>query len=404
MNAIKVGARGTTANRERFSFQRGMVVIQIAVSLVLLVGAFLFVRSFHNVITFDPGMREEGVVHGFASFQNLHLPPERLEQFKQELLDEVRSVPGVSAAASTSFVPLSGGSWGHGITVGRAEGSSRFSWVSPDYFRTMGVRLLNGRDFARTDRATSSHVAVVNQTFVKRFLGGVNPLGKSIHTHPEPNYPATLYEIVGVIQDTRYNDLRGERPPMVIAPYAQFPNQGTGMQIMIWSKLPPATVAESVKRHLADRHPDVVARFRGFQQQIRDSLVRERLMAVLSGFFGMLAAVLGVVGLYGVMSYIVGQRRSEIGIRLALGANRGQVIWMVMREVGLLLSIGVVIGAGFTLLAGRWASAFLFGLKSHDAVALVSAAALLALVGAAAGLLPTLSGSRVDAMTALRHD
>jgi predicted permease len=313
-------------------------------------------------------------------------------------------VPGVLKAASTSFVPLSGGSWGHGITVGKVEGSSTFSWVSPDYFRTMGIRLLDGRDFTSTDTATSSRVAVVNQTFVKRFLKEVNPLGRSIRTHPEPNYPATLYQIVGVIPDTKYNDLRGETPPMVFAPYAQFPNQGPWMQMMIWSKLPTATVTEAVKRLLAEKHPDLITEFRGFQQQIRDGLVKERLMALLSGFFGVLAAVLGVVGLYGVMSYIVGQRRNEIGIRLALGANRGQVIRMVMREVALLLVIGIVVGIGLALLVGHWASTLLFGLKSDDPVILVSAAALLAGVGVAAGLLPALSGSRVDAMTALRYD
>jgi ABC-type antimicrobial peptide transport system permease subunit len=225
-----------------------------------------------------------------------------------------------------------------------------------------------------------------------------------MRTHPEPNYPATVYQIVGVIPDTKYNDLRGETPPMVFAPYAQFPDQRPGMQMMIHSTLPPAVLAESVKRRIAERHPEVIARFRGFQGQVRDVLVRERLMALLSGFFGVLAAVLGIVGLYGVMSYIVGQRRSEIGIRLALGANRGQVIRMVMREVGALLAVGIVIGTVFALLAGRWASALLFGLKSYDTVTLVSAALLLAVVGGAAGFLPALSGSRVDAMTALRCD
>lgn len=404
MSAMKAGARGTTAGRERFSFQRGMVISQIAISLVLLVGAFLFVRSFHNLMTFDPGMREQGVVHAFASLQNSKVSPEQREEFKRQLLEEVRSVPGVLTASATSFVPLTGGSWGHNITLGKAEGSSRFSWVSPGYFQTMGIPLRSGRDFTLRDTAVSPRVAVVNQTFVRRFLNGGNPLGKTIQTHPEPNYPSTLYQIVGLIPDTKYNDLRGETPPMVFAPYAQFPDQKPWMQMMIHSTLPPAVLAESVKHRIAEKHPEVIARFRGFQEQIHDGLVRERLMALLSGFFGMLAAALGVVGLYGLMSFLVGQRRSEIGIRLALGASRGQVIRMVMREVGLLLTLGIAIGTVIALLLGRWASALLFGLQSDDALTLASAAVLLALVGVAAGFLPALRGSRVDAMSALRCD
>jgi predicted permease len=401
--AMKAGARGITANRERFSFQRGMVVTQIAVSLILLVGAGLFVRSFYNLMTFDPGMREAGVVHGFLRVPNSNLSPEHLEEFKRELLDEVRSVPGVQTAAATSFVPLVGGSWGHTITIGKIEeGHSRFSWVSPGYFETMEIPLQSGRNFTQNDTSASQPVAIVNQTFVRNFLKDLNPLGQTIRTHPEPNYPATIYQIVGVIPDTKYNDLRGETPPMLFAPYAQFPDQRPWMHMMIHSTLPPSILAQSVNRRIAAKHPAVIADFRGFEQQIHDGLVRERLMALLSGFFGLLAAVLGMVGLYGVMSYIIGQRRNEIGIRLALGASRGQVVAMVMREVGVLLVVGIAIGTVLALLFSRWASTLLFGLTPSDPITLLSATALLALVGVVAGFLPTLSGSRVDAMTALR--
>ncbi len=378
VGALKTGGRGMTASRERFSFQRGMVVTQIAISLVLLVGAFLFVRSFYNLVTFDPGMREGGITHAFFGLQKTQLSPEHIEEFKRELLTEVRSVPGVRSAALTSFVPLAGGSWGHQITIGKVEGGSKFSWVSPGYFQTMGIPVLRGRAFAESDTATSQRVAVVNEMFVRRFLKGVNPLGQTMRTHPEPNYPETVYQIVGVIPDTKYSDLRGETPPMVFGPYSQFPNQRLWAQMMIQSTLPTAVLADSVKQRIAGAHPDVIARFRGFQGQIRDGLVRERLMAMLSGFFGLLAAVLGMVGLYGVVSYIVGQRRNEIGIRLALGADRGQVIAMVMREVGVLLVVGIAIGMVFAVVAGRWANALLFGLKAYDGVTLMSAAFLLA--------------------------
>jgi predicted permease len=404
VSAMKAGGRGITASRERFSFQRGMVVAQIAISLVLLVGAFLFVRSFYNLMTFDPGMREAGVTHAFFGLQKTKTAPGHLEGFKRELLAEVESVPGIRSAALTSFVPLSGGSWTHQITIGKAEGPAKFSWVSPGYFQTMGIPLLRGRALAGSDTTTSQRVAVVNETFVRRFLKDVNPLGETMLTHPEPNYPETIYQIVGVIPDTKYSDLRDETPPMVFAPYAQFPEQEGYAQMMIYSTLPTAVVAESVKRHIGAQHPEVIARFRGFQGQIRDGLVRERLMAMLAGFFGLLAAVLGTVGLYGVMSYIVGLRQNEIGIRLALGADRGQVIGMVMREVVFLLATGIVIGTVCALLAGQWANTLLFGLKAYDAATLGSAAALLTVVGGAAGFLPALRGSKVDAMKALRCD
>ncbi len=394
VTAMKAGGRGVTAGRERFSFQRGMVVTQIAISLVLLVGAFLFVRSFYNLMTFSPGMREEGVTHAFFGIQKAGISQEHLEEFKRELLTEVQSVPGVRSAALTSFVPLTGGSWGHQITIGKAEGIARFSWVSPDYFQTMGIRVLRGRALMGRDTATSQRVAVVNETFVRRFLKAGSGLGETMRTHPEPSYPETIYQIVGVIPDTKYNDLRDETPPMVFAPYAQFPDQRRWAQMMIYSTLPSAVVAESVKQRIEEKHPELIARFRGFQAQIRDGLVRERLMAMLSGFFGLLAAVLGMVGLYGVMSYIVGLRQNEIGIRLALGADRRQVIGMVMTEVALLLAVGMVIGAACALLAGQWADALLFGVKAYDAGALGGAAALLTVVGGAAGFLPALA--RID--------
>ena len=222
VTAIRAGGRGMTANRERFSMQRAMVVFQISISLVLLFSALLFVRSFHNLLTFDPGMREKGITMAFIGFQNAHLPQDGFEQYKRELVEEIRSVPGIQNAASTTNAPLMGGTWGHGITVRGAEGTSRFTWASPGYFNTMGIRLLSGRDFSRNDTGASLRVAVVNQTFVRRYLNGVNPLGQTLRTHAEPNYPSTTYEIVGIIPDTKYQSLRSETPPMAFARAAQF--------------------------------------------------------------------------------------------------------------------------------------------------------------------------------------
>ena len=404
--AMKAGGRGMTAGRERFSMQRLMVVIQIAVSLVLLVGALLFVRSFRNLMTFDPGMREAGITIAFIGFEQSDVPPARYEQFKRALLDEVRSIPGILGAATTTNVPLLGSSWGHGVHIGSAEGGSMFTWVSPGYFQTMGIPLLTGRDFNQNDTAASQHVAVVNQAFVRQLLGGASPIGKTLRTDPEPNYPSTVYEIVGVIPDTQYNDLRGATPAMTFAPASQFPAQAQGpwVAMMIHSNLAPGTVVQSVKHEIGKKHPELLMGFGDFQRWIRDGLVRERLMAMLSGFFGFLAALLTVVGVYGVISYLMTRRRNEIGIRMALGAKRGQVVGMVMREAGRVLMIGVAAGTPLALLAGRGASSLLFGLKPYDPLTLVAAIALLAAIAALASLLPARRAAKVDPMVALRYE
>jgi predicted permease len=402
--AMRTGGRGMTAGRERFSLQRLMVVTQISVSLVLLVTALLFVRSFRNLMTFDPGMRESGITTGFLGFWQSNLKPERWLEFKRELLDEVRATPGVLNAATTTNAPLLGSSWEHGVRVGALEDDAKFTWVSPGYFDTMGIPVVRGRGFNENDTASSTLVAVVNQTFVRKFLGGADPIGQTLRGIQEGDYPTTLYEIVGVIPDTQYNDLRGKTPPMTFEPASQLPAPGPWTGLMIHSNAPPAALAATIKRRLAAQHPDVIVELSDFQKDIRDGLTPERLMAMLSGFFGLLAALLAMVGLYGVISFLVARRRNEIGIRLALGAERGQVVAMVMREAGRLLLIGVLTGAALSLVAGRGARSLLFGLKPYDPLTLVAAALLLALIAAAASYVPARRASKLDPMVALRDE
>jgi predicted permease len=404
ISAMKAGGRGTTGGRERFSLQRLLVVAQVSVSLVLLVGALLFVRSFRNLMTFDPGMRESGLTDAFLGFWQSNLPRERWADFQRELLDEVRSVPGVLNAATTTNAPLLGSSWEHGIHTGSQEGNSKFTWVSPEYFETMGIPVIQGRSLTREDTASSQRVALVNETFVRRYLSGANPIGQTLRTSPEPDYPATVYEIVGVIPDTKYNDLRGQTPPMTFAPASQFPGQGPWTSVMIRSNLVPAAVAASAKRVIAEKHPDVVTQFADFQREIRDGLVEERMMATLSGFFGLLAALLAVVGLYGVISYIVAMRRNEIGIRMALGASRADVVGIIVRQTLVLLALGVAVGVVLALAAVRSASSLLFGLQPNDPLTFAAASALLVTIALIASFLPARRASRVDPMVALRYE
>jgi predicted permease len=404
ITAIRSAGRGLTAGRDRFSLQRMMVVTQIAVSLVLMVGAMLFVRSFRNLMTFDPGMRQRGITVGFFGFQESHVARDRYPEFQRHLLEEVRSAPGVLHAATTTNVPLIGGSWGHGVRIGSSEGSSMFTWVSPSYFQTMGIPLLRGREFSPNDTETSPRVAIVNQTFVNKLLGGGDPIGQTLRTSPEPKYPSTVYEIVGVIPDTRYDDLRGETPPMTFAPASQFPDIGPSAKMMIHSDLAPETIMRSVKRWISEKHPEIVMEFSAFQPRIREGFVRERLMAMVSGFFGLLAALLAVIGLYGLISYIVTRRRHEIGIRAALGAQPKDLRWLVLQETLLLAAIGTAIGVPATLMTGRLASSLLFGITATDALTIALSTLLLAGAAILSGYLPARRAAKVDPMVALRYE
>jgi len=403
--ALKSGERGVAGNRERFSVQRMMVVTQIAVSLVLLVGALLFVRSYRNLMTLDPGMRESGITIGFFGFESLKIKPENEAEFKRQLIEDVRSIPGIQNAAATTNVPLGGGSWGHEVRVGGVEGGSKFTYASPTYFATMGIPLLTGRRFTDADTNDAPLVLIVNQTFLRKYLGGGQPVGQLVHVMPEPQYPERTYQIVGTIPDTKYGDLRNEVPPIAFVPAAQLPvtAQGPGVAMMIASNTGPDAMA-TVRRTIETKYPSMVMQFFDFQQWIRDNLVGDRMMAMLSGFFGLLATVLVVVGLYGVLSYFVAQRRNEIGIRIAVGANRWQVIRLVLRDTAAMLFAGVVAGTVLALVAGRAATAMLFGLKPYDFATLVFAVVLLTVIAVLASLLPALRASRLDPVAALRAE
>jgi predicted permease len=193
IHALKSGDGHASSRRERFSIQRIMVVTQVAISMVLLVAALLFVRSFRNLMTVDPGMREQGITVAFLNFFNAKIEPAHLGEFKRQLLNEVRAMPGVTNAAITTMIPLTGGSWGHGVDVGPKEGNSHFTWVSPTYFQTMGIPILSGRGFNDNDTQSSPRIAIVNQSFVRTFLDGQNPIGKTVRTKAEPRYPSTRH-------------------------------------------------------------------------------------------------------------------------------------------------------------------------------------------------------------------
>jgi predicted permease len=401
---LKSGSRGTTAGRERFSFQRLLVVSQIAVSVVLLVGALLFVRSFWNLVTLDPGFRERGILIAVLDFRRLAFSPERNTDFIREVLAQTRALPQVASVATSTHIPLNGSSWNLGVHVDNAEGGSRFTWVSPGYFQTMGIAVLAGRDFDERDTRTSPKVAVVNETFVHKYLYGQDPVGKVIRTNAEPGYPDAQYQIVGVIRDTKYNELREPPPPITFAPGDQFPAAGGWTVLFIRSDSPPFAAMNAVREKLSAFNPAINIDFHVLETDIQNGLVRERLMAVLSGFFGALAALLAMIGLYGLISYMVATRKNEIGIRMALGASPGSVIRIIVRQTLALLGVGVGAGLVLAMAAARGANSLLYGLEGNDPVTLFGAAGLLAAVALVASYIPAYRASRVDPMNALRYE
>ncbi|PYK97941.1 MAG: hypothetical protein DME19_14410 [Verrucomicrobia bacterium] len=402
--ALSAGGRGIAGNRERFALQRGLCVLQMAVSLVLLSGALLLVRSFWNLITLHPGFRQDGILVTYVSFA--HQPAERYEVLKRELLEKIRSIPQVRAASTTSHIPLSGSSWTMGVRVtgpqGVKDGSSKITWVSPDFFKTMEIPVLSGRDFNDRDTATSPKVALVNETFVRRYLGNVNPIGATVRTGAEPNYPEAAYEVIGVVRDTKYSNLRQEIPPIAFAPAPQHPVPGPWAAIMIRSSGPLPGVIATVKQRTAELDPSIRLGTSVLRTQVREGLARERLMAWLSGFFGVLAAVLVMVGLYGLIAYITWTRRNELGIRLALGAQTGDILWLVLRQGLQLAALGIAIGLAGALALTGFLRGLLFGVAPTDPPTLIAISFLLLAVAFVACWLPARRAARIHPMEALR--
>ena len=406
--AMKTEGRGLTSDRDRLLMQRSLITAQVAISLVLLFGAALFVRSFGNLVTLDTGLRRDGVMFAmFADFSD-RPSPERVLAAQSELLERIRAVPEVDAAAITTQFPLNGSSWTQGIELPASSTperrSSKFTYVSPQYFNTLGMRLRAGRDFDEGDTATSRRVALVNETFARRYLGPANPIGVTVRTVAEPRFPSTVYEIIGVVSDTKYSALREPIPPITFVPIAQHPSPRPWPGIVIRSSAPPSTVMAHVKRAVGELRPNMAMAFTVFDTQVRDGLARERILAWLAGSFGVLAALLATIGVYGMISYLVVRRRHEIAIRLALGSGRTRVVRLILGEIAILLFVGLVLGGVLAVAMASGASSLLFGLSPRDPMTLVEAAGVLATIGFLARSLPAFRASRVDATAALRSE
>jgi predicted permease len=404
---MKASGRGLTAGRERFLLRRGLIVSQVALSLVLLVAALLFVRTFRNLLAENAGFQQDNLVIADFDFSPLQLPAANHLAYKRELLAGVRSTPGVMAASEADIVPLSGNGWNDFIDISGTAISRKlvnFNAVSTGYFETMRTPLLAGRDFSDSDTPASPLVAIVNESFARTFFPDGNLIGRTFGKRDLEGKPDQVYRIIGVVGDTKYQDLRQDFIPIIYVACYQIAEPGTDSTFLVQSSEAPASLIASLKRTAAESSPGIVLNFSVFRRSVLEGLTRKRLMATLSGFYGVLAAILAMVGIYGIISYMVVRRRNEIGVRIALGAGKTNILGMVLRETLTLLAIGVVAGAALAVAAGDAARAMLFGLKPADPLVLVLAVGSLTLIALAASLLPAARATGVDPMQVLREE
>lgn len=407
-SAMKSSGRGLTADRQRFGLGRALVVSQVALSLVLLVAALLFVRSLRHLLTLDAGFRQDGLLITSVDARLLNLSqPARAALFR-EVLERVRQTPGVAQAAFSRLTPINGGGWNEFIEFpGRASQKRMLSWfnsVGAGYFHVMGTALVAGRDFNDRDSTSTPPVAIVNEEFVKKFFGAANPIGKTFRVLVGPGEPQQSYQIVGIVRNAKYLRLREDFMPTAFVAESQNVQPRTGLDFVVYSTAAPGPLMAAIKKTVLETNPGLSLEFTVFRNQLRESLLRERLVASLSGFFGVLAVVLSTVGLYGVISYMVARRRNEIGIRIALGANRATIANLIVKEAGLLLGTGLAIGTALALAAGRAAGSLLYGLRPNDPSSIALAIAFLAIVALLASFLPALRAARVEPIVALRDE
>ncbi len=404
---IKVSGRGLTAGREHFLLRRGLIVSQIALSLVLLVAALLFVRSFRNLLNLDAGFQQDHVLVADFDFSPLKVAIANRLKYKRELLARVRNTLGVIGAAETTIVPLNGDGWNEFIDIPSASISRKlvyFNAASTGYFQTLQIPMTAGRDFSENDTPASPLEAIVNEQFARSFFPGSNPMGKTFDHRQEGGKPNLVYRIVGLVGDTRYRDLHEDPVPIIFVDEYQLTDPGTDSTFLVHSNEAPSALIASLKDRATQTSPAIVLNFSVLRTTVLEKLTRERLMATLSGFYGVLAAVLAVVGIYGIISFMVVRRRNEIGVRIALGAGKASILGLILREALALLAIGLVAGTGLVAAAGSAARAMLFGLKPIDLLTLALAAGGLTIIAVAASAIPAARAAAVDPMQVLREE
>jgi predicted permease len=398
-------SRTSASGGNIFSLRGALIVLQVALSLPLLIGAGLFLRSLVNLRSIDTGFDKDHVLLATLNPALSGYSPEATRNFYNQLLQQIRAVPGVQAASVSTESPISGGWDSNGIVV---EGyvprqdesmSVNTADIAPQFFQTLGIPFVAGRDFSEKDAGTSPKVAIINETMARYFFGNSNPIGKKIGLDSIPDT-----EIVGVVRDAKYAQLREKQLRHFYIPMLQQPRL-FDMTLQVRAAGDPAALAEVVRTRVQslDSHLPLYD-VKTLAVQIDDSLIPERLITWLSSIFGLLATLLAAVGLYGVVAFSVTRRTREIGVRIALGAMPGDVLWLFLKQMAVLVGAGVIIGAGAALAATRLLSTMLYNVKPADPLAFIVAGAVLIATATVAAYLPARRATRVDPITALRYE
>jgi putative ABC transport system permease protein len=394
----------------KFRAGKWIVASQVALSLVLLVASGLFLRSLVKLVTMDVGFDRNNVLIVHANLHNAKVPAEQQPAMFDEIESRLRTLPGVVSASRSVMTPVSNYVWNSDLEVdspNAPKGDAAlafFNFVSPGYFGTVRTPLLAGRNINDGDTKTAPLIAVVNETLARRFFPNGEALGKYFRIHADPGKPEPPIQIVGLVKDAKYESLREEAHPTAYFPIAQLTEPVEEQVFELRTATRPSVLIASVQEAVAGVSKAVPLDFGTLAEQVDDSLVQERLLATLSTFFGALALLLAMIGLYGALSYLVAQQQREFGIRMALGAPRDSILRLVMRDVVIVLAGGLTVGAAISLAAVGLLQKMLFGLAARDTVTLLASIGVLSAVAFFAGYLPARRATRIDPMVALRYE
>ncbi|HET8770594.1 MAG TPA: ABC transporter permease [Gemmatimonadaceae bacterium] len=411
MEAMKEQSSGRGGSSRRGAFAGTLVLAQVSLSLLLLVAAGLFVRTFASLAKVELGFVPERVLVVNINAQRSGTQPEGRGQLYERVREAALAVPQVSHAALSVITPVSGSQWNGLIEIpGRTDLAEddrivNQNYVSPGWFATMGTPVIAGRDFDARDREATAPAVIVNRKFAERYFNGENPVGRGV-VNPAfgPGEQAEAMEIVGLVGDAVYIDLREELTPTMYRAMPQMSPPPSDVTLTLRTTVAePLSLTRSVTAAVTAVDPDLTLSFRPLESYIGASLAQERLIAMLSGFFGVLALLLAALGLYGITSYAVTRRRVELGIRMALGASPGSVIRLVMSRTGALVVGGILLGGLASWWASKFVSSLLFGLAPADPVTIAGAMVVLAAVASVAGWIPARRAAVIDPAEVLRE-